>query len=590
MVANAATYYVALNGNNANAGFLQNPWRTIDYAADRVSPGDTVIVGPGHYGETVTPNVSGTSGRPITFYGAKLATNTAWSISGRNYIRVVGFVVDRAGGQDCISLSNCNYIEIWDSIFRGCTRQSIGQDTGGKGSIGNNCIFSGNYFIGGAESRFFQIRGTNNLVEYNIGDSQNEDFIYWFGQGNIIRNNYAFNPNRNSAGHVDFFQTGDDSGVGNNFTTVEYNLYIDSDIPASHHHFSNIENAGSTSFSHTLLRRNVSHQNGTYVHNIFNNVINTYLVHETYVGANRLAGQASANYGIWIQNRNARIFNSIAWNLWGDNVATPEVWVLDGTGAAHDYNLGFDPDRSVTFVGAFGAEANSLKNVNPGFVDYANDLFYPAASSRCIGAAGALTQTVGTGSGRTFSVSDAGFFRGDVLSLDQYGGQLIVGDTITVGSDVVVIERIVGNDITVSTDFSWVDGDRVYWGNDITPDIGAYPYTSGGFDFNVDIVSHSDGQAVSGPQVIEARVNNTNAVRHIVFFVDGLPVAADNASPYTFLLDDAALSLAKQQSIEARAYSLYPSKRLTASDTVRLNADSATRPAPPANLRIIGSD
>src|SRR5687768_11051470 len=76
--AGAATYHVSLNGTDANIGSLQSPWRTINFAASRVAAGDTVIVAPGRYNETVSPNVSGTSGNPITFYGGGAATNTHW--------------------------------------------------------------------------------------------------------------------------------------------------------------------------------------------------------------------------------------------------------------------------------------------------------------------------------------------------------------------------------------------------------------------------------------------------------------------------------------------------------------------------------
>ncbi len=61
------TYYVAVSGDDANAGTKAAPWRTIQHAADTVGPGDTVLIRGGVYQETVTINVSGTAGSPITF-------------------------------------------------------------------------------------------------------------------------------------------------------------------------------------------------------------------------------------------------------------------------------------------------------------------------------------------------------------------------------------------------------------------------------------------------------------------------------------------------------------------------------------------
>ncbi|MBC8011785.1 MAG: hypothetical protein H7067_16995, partial [Burkholderiales bacterium] len=67
----AADLYVATNGvNDAATGrgqSLGNPYRTIDYAADRAAPGDTIYIRAGSYRETVTPGVSGTVNAPITF-------------------------------------------------------------------------------------------------------------------------------------------------------------------------------------------------------------------------------------------------------------------------------------------------------------------------------------------------------------------------------------------------------------------------------------------------------------------------------------------------------------------------------------------
>ena len=60
------TYYVSQSGNDADAGTIRRPWSTLQHAADRVMPSDTVIVLSGVYAGF---NVfrSGTPGHPITF-------------------------------------------------------------------------------------------------------------------------------------------------------------------------------------------------------------------------------------------------------------------------------------------------------------------------------------------------------------------------------------------------------------------------------------------------------------------------------------------------------------------------------------------
>lgn len=61
-------FYVATNGNDANPGTLQQPWRTIQKAANAAVPGAVVYVRGGVYQERVNINVSGSAAQGyITF-------------------------------------------------------------------------------------------------------------------------------------------------------------------------------------------------------------------------------------------------------------------------------------------------------------------------------------------------------------------------------------------------------------------------------------------------------------------------------------------------------------------------------------------
>lgn len=75
--AHAATYYVAVTGNNSNPGTEAQPWRTIQWAANRVQPGDRVLITPGVYTERVVMKTSGTSTAPIVFEGMR-GPNGEW--------------------------------------------------------------------------------------------------------------------------------------------------------------------------------------------------------------------------------------------------------------------------------------------------------------------------------------------------------------------------------------------------------------------------------------------------------------------------------------------------------------------------------
>lgn len=66
----AAVYHVAVTGDDANPGTASQPWRTVGKAADTLTAGDTVLIGPGTYAERLTPAHSGTPGNYITFAAA----------------------------------------------------------------------------------------------------------------------------------------------------------------------------------------------------------------------------------------------------------------------------------------------------------------------------------------------------------------------------------------------------------------------------------------------------------------------------------------------------------------------------------------
>lgn len=130
------TYYVGPGGNNANAG---TSWAlrklTLNGAEDiPVVAGDTVYVGPGTYRETLTCDVSGTSGSPITYIGDYTGANTDGtggvvritgsdndttatrnygfdgSSSAKNYRTFTGFALDLTSSYSIINTGGTNWI------------------------------------------------------------------------------------------------------------------------------------------------------------------------------------------------------------------------------------------------------------------------------------------------------------------------------------------------------------------------------------------------------------------------------------------------------------------------------------------------
>jgi len=54
----AQTYYVNTSGSNSGDGSIGDPWLTIQYAIDNVSPGSTIQLADGIYNESLNVNIS----------------------------------------------------------------------------------------------------------------------------------------------------------------------------------------------------------------------------------------------------------------------------------------------------------------------------------------------------------------------------------------------------------------------------------------------------------------------------------------------------------------------------------------------------
>jgi hypothetical protein len=62
------TYFVSADtGNDHNAGTAESPFQTISAAADEAGPGDTVLIAPGIYRESIALRNGGTATQPLTF-------------------------------------------------------------------------------------------------------------------------------------------------------------------------------------------------------------------------------------------------------------------------------------------------------------------------------------------------------------------------------------------------------------------------------------------------------------------------------------------------------------------------------------------
>ncbi len=118
------TYYVALQGDDANPGTQTRPWRTLQKAAATLAAGDTVYIRAGTYRERVVPLNSGSVGQFITYaaYPGETVnidgTNVLvpeytglFDLTQRHYIRVLGLRVLHSGYYGIVA-ENSSHITI----------------------------------------------------------------------------------------------------------------------------------------------------------------------------------------------------------------------------------------------------------------------------------------------------------------------------------------------------------------------------------------------------------------------------------------------------------------------------------------------
>ena len=203
--AQASTYYVATNGNNANAGTSASPWKTIQYAADHVRAGDTVYIRGGAYKESVNISVSGSAGNFITFQSAPGETavvdGTGLTVQGqrglinindKSYIRIVGLEIAKYSTSSTANIpvgiwitGAGSYIQILNNHIHDIKNSARGDAANALGLAvyGNNATSSiNNLTIDGNEIDHLTLGSSESLVV--DGNVQ-----YWSITNNVVHDN-----------------------------------------------------------------------------------------------------------------------------------------------------------------------------------------------------------------------------------------------------------------------------------------------------------------------------------------------------------------------------------------------------------------
>lgn len=213
--AHAADRYVSLSGNDANAGTLAAPFRTMTQAALVAQPGDTIHVRGGVYPERVKIYSKGTAAARITFrpYNSEKvvidgttvpADKAVVSINEAEYVDFVGFEVRNAPNIGILGWYSKN-IRIMDNDVHHAVRGGIwvGADTVGyssditvSGNQVHNTVLENQYHTwaggGWAGAVVVSVTERANIIGNRIWNNDGEGLITLRSNYHVVRDNEIF--------------------------------------------------------------------------------------------------------------------------------------------------------------------------------------------------------------------------------------------------------------------------------------------------------------------------------------------------------------------------------------------------------------
>ena len=245
--AQTAVYVVdqaAPGAADTNPGTEEQPFKTVQHAADAARPGDTVYVMAGKYDERVKVKSGGTEGKPVAFVAMPRRSVTVYGFDlEASYIRVEGFEITADKPATAVQL-HAGHCEIMDNYIHDMMAAVSG--TVGKPSadgntrdysavshnrIAYNKVYHSEYgFILGGEDWLVENNEVSRLFMYASGNGYDDcDYSRFFGKGCIQRYNYYHGSMQQEikTAHVDCLQTFTNNGEIAQDLLFEYNTCFD---------------------------------------------------------------------------------------------------------------------------------------------------------------------------------------------------------------------------------------------------------------------------------------------------------------------------------------------------------------------------
>ncbi|QYZ65874.1 MAG: hypothetical protein HPY30_07675 [Gammaproteobacteria bacterium (ex Lamellibrachia satsuma)] len=485
-------------GSRACGTGSETAFRNLSGAAAAAVAGETVLIREGNYNEALIPQNSGTPDNYITYrnYESEQATITgtdltpAINISNRQYIILQGLRVHNV--RRWMYAVNAHHNILQHNTFQRALDPSGSAKTGlffqeaTYNKILNNTIEDSN------EDNLGLIKSDYNLVEGNTFIRGSH--VLWTikcGNFNVIRNNYLHNEIQKIGEIYDC----DGVGFDHEFTehdATKYNL-VEGNIFAKGESYYSPANGNGIQYAgqNGIIRQNVFYEmnaglnlqhyspEALYVkHNrVYNNVF-----HDNACGGISTIDRSYGNY-----EDNLFVNNILNKNHECDEPNTPyqHVYREGMSGYQFDNNNFFSGNLGDDVIGYWGGSGITLAEAqhnnpnfyvnnieqDPQFVNEVNRDFTLESTSPMIDAGRFLTATVGSGSGTTLVVDDAGYF------YDGFGIAGETGDEIQLqGSNEtarIVEINYANHTITLDRALSWNAGQGVALKyNGTAPDMG----------------------------------------------------------------------------------------------------------------------
>jgi|Deesub1362A_J573_1020465.scaffolds.fasta_scaffold00688_3 hypothetical protein len=291
-------YYVAPYGSDSNPGTMEQPFRTIQRAADIVQPGDTVYVREGIYNEEVTIKTSGTPNDYITF---KAYPGETVVLDGNNfnltkpftcyqdYIRIEGFEIryylqgiDLGSGRKGIEIVNVYFHHLGTPTS--APTSAVWFDNATDCLLKNSIITKINFDESSQEpqpgsSGTGVSGGSQNITFEGNEISWVDNGIFLSGKSNntIIKYNYLHNIYAPDPAHPDFIQITYSGGVEG----APSNIYI-------------------------LYNRLIGEPQDGCIIGIYK-----YIPGDVYIIGNVIAHSRGGNYIVRLHGENIKVFNNV---------------------------------------------------------------------------------------------------------------------------------------------------------------------------------------------------------------------------------------------------------------------------------------